>query len=430
MDQNHVSLHFLRGDLPKTPDPYLPLMARDEVKKARHFMEGFPQYEVTPLADLREMASFLGLGRIFVKDESFRFGLNSFKVLGGAYAMGRFLAQETGHDLSELSYDVLTSRQFRDSLGQATFFSATDGNHGRGVAWTARVLGQRCVILMPKGTSKSRFDNIRALGAEVTIEDLNYDDCVRKAAALSAKTPRSVLVQDTSWDGYFDIPSWIMQGYGIMSDEAAEQMAEYLIGQPSGRTAAHAADGRSFSEEKSLPVSAAPTHVFVQAGVGCMAGSVTGYFSALYPDNPPRIVIVEPDKADCMFRSAARGDGSRVIVRGDMDSCMAGLACGEPCEIGWDLFKNHAYGYVSGEDRMTLRGMRMLAGSLKGDPHVMSGESGAAGFGALATIMLEDCYKDIRQELGLGPDSRVLCFSTEGDTDPVHYRKVVWEGLE
>lgn len=400
MNQNHVSLRYLRGNLPKTSDPYLPLMSRSEVKKARQFMQSFPQYEVTPLADLKEMAAFLGLGRICVKDESWRFGLNSFKVLGGAYAMGRFLAKETARDIGDLPYSVLTSREFLASLGQATFFSATDGNHGRGVAWTARMLGQRCVILMPKGTSKSRFDNIRALGAEVTIEDLNYDDCVRKAAALCAKTPHSVLVQDTSWDGYFDIPSWIMQGYGIMSDEAAEQMAE------------------------------APTHIFVQAGVGCMAGSVVGYFSNLYPDNPPKIIIVEPDKADCMFRSAAKGDGSRVIVDGDMDSCMAGLACGDPCEIGWDLFKNHAYGYISGEDRMTLRGMRMLAGNLKGDPHVMSGESGAAGFGALATIMLEDGYKEIREQIGLRPDSRVLCFSTEGDTDPVHYKKVVWEGLE
>ena len=150
-----------------------------------------------------------------------------------------------------------------------------------------------------------------------------------------------------------------------------------------------------------------------------MAGAVTGYFSALYPDNPPKIIVVEPHAADCMYRSNEKGDGSRVIVEGDMDSCMAGLACGEPCEIGWDLFRNHATGFISGEDRMTLD-----------DPHITSGESGAATFGALATIMMEDCYSDIRKELGLGPDSTVLCFSTEGDTDPVHYKQVVWEGLD
>ena len=396
----HVDLKYKPRQVPQTSDPYLSLMSKEEVTKARNFHRTFPQYQETPLRSLKQMASYLGLGTVVVKDESFRYGLNSFKALGGAYAMGRFLAGEVGRDISELSYSVLTDEHFLKTLAPCTFFSATDGNHGRGVAWTARMLHQRCVILMPKGTAKSRFDNIRALGAEVTIEDLNYDECVRKAARLAEETPHSVIVQDTSWPGYFDIPSWIMQGYGVMADEAAEQLGTR------------------------------PTHVFVQAGVGCMAGAVTGYFSALYPDNPPKIIVVEPHAADCMYRSNEKGDGSRVIVEGDMDSCMAGLACGEPCEIGWDLFRNHATGFISGEDRMTLRGMRMLAGCFRDDPHITSGESGAATFGALATIMMEDCYSDIRKELGLGPDSTVLCFSTEGDTDPVHYKQVVWEGLD
>ena len=396
----HVDLKYKPRQVPQTSDPYLSLMSKEEVTKARNFHRTFPQYQETPLRSLKQMASYLGLGTVAVKDESFRYGLNSFKALGGAYAMGRFLADEVGRDISELSYSVLTDEHFLKTLAPCTFFSATDGNHGRGVAWTARMLHQRCVILMPKGTAKSRFDNIRALGAEVTIEDLNYDECVRKAARLAEETPHSVIVQDTSWPGYFDIPSWIMQGYGVMADEAAEQLGTR------------------------------PTHVFVQAGVGCMAGAVTGYFSALYPDNPPKIIVVEPHAADCMYRSNEKGDGSRVIVEGDMDSCMAGLACGEPCEIGWDLFRNHATGFISGEDRMTLRGMRMLAGCFRDDPHITSGESGAATFGALATIMMEDCYSDIRKELRLGPDSTVLCFSTEGDTDPVHYKQVVWEGLD
>lgn len=396
----HVDLKYKPRQVPQTSDLYLSLMSKEEVTKARNFHRTFPQYQETPLRSLKQMASYLGLGTVAVKDESFRYGLNSFKALGGAYAMGRFLADEVGRDISELSYSVLTDEHFLKTLAPCTFFSATDGNHGRGVAWTARMLHQRCVILMPKGTAKSRFDNIRALGAEVTIEDLNYDECVRKAARLAEETPHSVIVQDTSWSGYFDIPSWIMQGYGVMADEAAEQLGTR------------------------------PTHVFVQAGVGCMAGAVTGYFSALYPDNPPKIIVVEPHAADCMYRSNEKGDGSRVIVEGDLDSCMAGLACGEPCEIGWDLFRNHATGFISGEDRMTLRGMRMLAGCFRDDPHITSGESGAATFGALATIMMEDCYSDIRKELRLGPDSTVLCFSTEGATDPVHYKQVVWEGLD
>ena len=395
-----VHLQYIDNHLPKTDDPYLHLMSREEVTKARNFHRTFPQYKETPLQDLRHMARNLGVGRIAVKDESWRFGLNSFKVLGGAFAMAKYLAREMGMEITELPYSVLKSEEFRKKLGSAVFISATDGNHGRGVAWTARELGQRCIILMPKGTSQSRVDNIRALGAEVTVEDLNYDECVRKAASLAKEYRHGVIVQDTSWEGYEDIPLWIMQGYAVMADEASEQLGER------------------------------PTHVFVQAGVGAMAGACVGYFASLYPDNPPKMIVVEPNKADCMFRGAKKGDGTKEIVTGEMDSIMAGLACGEPCEIGWDLFKNHATGFISADDLMTCRGMRMLAGNYLEDPHVISGESGAAAFGAFASIMLEDNLKDVREELGLGHDSRVLCFSTEGATDPVRWKKIVWEGVD
>jgi diaminopropionate ammonia-lyase len=395
-----IHLQYVANHLPKTEDPYLSLMSKEEVTKARNFHRTFPQYQETPLQDLKKMAEYLGVGRICVKDESYRFGLNSFKVLGGAFSMAKYLAREMNMEIGDLTYSVLKSEAFRKKLGSAVFISATDGNHGRGVAWTARELGQRCIILMPKGTSQSRVDNIRALGAEVTVEDLNYDDCVRKAASMADQFEHGVIVQDTSWDGYEDIPLWIMQGYAVMADEAAEQYKER------------------------------PTHIFVQAGVGAMAGSAVGYFASLYPDHPPKMIVVEPNKADCMFRGARKGDGSKVIVTGDMDSIMAGLACGEPCEIGWDLFKNHATGFLSADDLMTCRGMRMLAGSFKEDPHVISGESGAATFGAFASIMLEEDLKSVREELELGPESKVLCFSTEGDTDPVRWKNIVWEGVD
>ena len=293
-------LRYIANRLPKTDDPYLPLFSKDEISRVRSFHRSFPQYAVTPLADLRHMAEYLGVARVAVKDESWRFGLNSFKVLGGSYAIGRFLAREMGMDISDLTYDTLVSDEFLEKLGSATFIAATDGNHGRGVAWTARELRQRCIVLMPKGTTQSRFDNIASLGAEVSIEDGNYDDCVRMAVEMAPSFEHGVIVQDTSWPGYTDIPTWIMQGYGVMADEAAEQFAEK------------------------------PTHIFVQAGVGAMAGAVTGYFAALYPDDPPRVVVVEPDTADCMFRGAERGDGASVTVTGDMPSIMAGLSCGEP----------------------------------------------------------------------------------------------------
>ncbi|MDY4650741.1 MAG: pyridoxal-phosphate dependent enzyme [Atopobiaceae bacterium] len=169
---------------------------------------------MTPLANLSGMAERLGLGGLFVKDKSYRFGLNAFKALGGSFAMARYIAEETGKDVSEMSFDYLTSEQLEHDFGQATFFTATDGNHGRGVAWAAKRLHQKAVVYMPKGTTKTRYDSIAKEGAQVTIEDLNYDDCVRLAAKEASEAEHGVIVQDTAWEGYEKILSWIMQGYG------------------------------------------------------------------------------------------------------------------------------------------------------------------------------------------------------------------------
>ena len=390
--------------MPKTDDRNLSVMALPEIKKARTFHESFPQYTQTPLAKLPQMAEYLGLGEVYVKDESYRFGLNAFKVLGGSFAMARYIAKETGRDVSELPYAVLTSDQLREEFGQATFFTATDGNHGRGVAWAANKLRQKAVVHMPKGTTQTRLENIRKEGAQVDILEMNYDDCVRLAAKEAAETPRGVVVQDTAWDGYEEIPSWIMQGYGTMAMESGEQL-------------------NACGCER-------PTHVFVQAGVGSLAGAVVGYFTNLYPDNPPVFVVVEADVAACLYKGAAAGDGDIRIVDGDMQTIMAGLACGEPNTISWDILKNHVKTFISAPDWVAAKGMRMLSAPLKGDPQVTSGESGAAPFGALAAIMTMDEYAPLKEELELNETSRVLLFSTEGDTDPERYKHIVWEGKE
>ena len=210
-------IKWVLNQMPKTDDRRLELMSLSNVAKARFFHSGFPQYTITPLAELDGMAKYLGLGGLYVYNEAHRFVLNAFKVLGGSFAMGRYIAKEMGRDVSEMSYDYLTSESFRKDFGQATFFTATDGNHGRGVAWAANKLRQKAVVHMPKGSSKPRFDNIAAEGAQVTIEEVNYDDCVRMAAAEAAQTDHGVIVQDTAWEGYEEIPSWIMQGYGTMA---------------------------------------------------------------------------------------------------------------------------------------------------------------------------------------------------------------------
>lgn len=388
--------------MPKTEDAQLKVMALDEVKKARAFHESFPQYSITPLVKLEKMAGRLGLKEVYVKDESYRFGLNAFKVLGGSFAMARYIAQQVGKDVSELPYNVLTSDELRKTFGQATFFTATDGNHGRGVAWAANKLGQKCVVLMPKGTTPTRLNNILAEGAQATIEEYNYDECVRMANELANKTEHGIMVQDTAWDGYEEIPAWIMQGYGTMASEANEQL-----------------EGLGCER---------PTHVFIQAGVGSLAGAVQGYFANRYPDNPPKVIVVEAEAAACLYKGASLGTGELQIVDGDMVTIMAGLACGEPNTISWDILKNHVDTFVAAPDWVAARGMRMLAAPVKGDSPVTSGESGAAPFGALSCIMCMDEYKDLREHLGLDENSRVLLFSTEGDTDPERYESIVWGG--
>lgn len=391
-------IKWVLNTMPNTEDKNLPIMSVEEAKKARAFHKSFPKYQETPLAELSHMAEYLGLGRAAVKDESYRFGLNAFKVLGGSYAIARYIAKETGRDISQLPYHVLISDEIKKEFGSAVFFSATDGNHGRGVAWAAKRLGQECVIRMPVGSTEIRRQHILDEGAECTIEAVNYDDCVRMVAEEAGKVKQGVVVQDTAWEGYEEIPSWIMQGYSTMAEEAGGQF-----------------DDR-------------PTHVFVQAGVGSLAGSVVGYFSNLYKDNQPVMVVVEAEPAACLYQGAAAGDGEIRTVGGEMPTIMAGLCCGEPNITSWDILKNHVSAFLAVNDDVARKGMRMLSAPLKGDPQVTSGESGAAAFGALAVIMMDDDYKELREALRLDRNSKVLLFSTEGDTDPERFKRIVWEG--
>ena len=389
------------NEMPKSDDKNLPIMDVKEVEKARVFHKSFPQYSETPLANLKEMAKFLGLEKVCIKDESYRFGLNAFKVLGGSYAIARHIADELGRDITTVDYKYLTSDDLKKDLGNVvTFFSATDGNHGRGVAWAANKLGQKCVIYMPKGSTQYRLNAIKAENAEATIEEYYYDDCVRKAAAESAKIPHSVVIQDTAWEGYEKIPSWIMQGYGTMALESSEQFGER------------------------------PTHIFIQAGVGSLAGGIVGFFTNKYKDNPPIMVVVETSVADCLYKSAVKNTGETVIVDGEMDSIMAGLCCGEPNITSWDILRNHVNCFVSADDNVTRLGMRMLSAPIKGDPQVVSGESGAVPFGVLVSIMKNPKYSDLKIKLKLDANSKVLLFSTEGNTDPERYENIIWGGKD
>ncbi|MDR1744657.1 MAG: diaminopropionate ammonia-lyase [Planctomycetota bacterium] len=374
----------------------------EEAARVRAYHESFREYAPTPLVELPRLAAHLGLGGIFVKDESKRFGLNAFKVLGGAYAIGRILAERLGASIENIASDELRSPEMKKRLGDFTFATATDGNHGRGVAWTAQQLGQKAVVYMPKGSAQIRADNIRATGAECHITDLNYDDAVRLASA-KAEENGWIMVQDTAWEGYEDIPRWIMQGYMTLAAESLDQLR-----------------GRGVER---------PTHLFLQAGVGSFAGAALGFFASALGDRFPVTTIVEPRKAACIFKSLTAGDDRPRSVTGALDTLMAGLACGEPSTISWGVLRDYAAAGISCDDSLAANGMRVLGAPLPGDPQVVSGESGAVTCGLLERVMVCGEGGAIRNALGLNRDSVVLLVSTEGDTSPGIYRDIVWHGL-
>ena len=303
-------------------------------------------------------------------------------------------------DIADLPYHKMISPEIHNKLGDLTFVTATDGNHGRGVAWTANQLKQKSVVYMPKGSSLERLHNIQAENAEASITDMVYDDSVRLANS-NAEKYGWVMVQYTSWEGYQDIPCWIIQGYGTMALEAYTQLPKK------------------------------PTHIFIQAGVGALAGAVTGFFSNVYQGkDKPIITIVEPNIADCIFRTAKAGDGKLHFAEGDMKTIMAGLACGEPCDVGWRVLESYADYALRCEDYVAAKGMRMLGAPLTGDTRVISGESGASASGAVFEILTNEKYADMRRMLQLNEDSVVLCFSTEGATDVKNYLATVWDGKD
>ena len=377
-------------------DAYLQFVSDEELTDIRRFHASFPQYKPTPLVSLHALSERLGVKSIHIKDESQRFGLNAFKVLGASYAIGRYMAQQLDLPMREVTFDALRDTEVRQKLGDVTFASTTDGNHGRGVAWMAHELGYRSVIYMPKGTTPTRLENIRKLGAEASITDMNYDDTVRYTADLAQKNGWGI-IQDTAWEGYEDVPKWIMQGYSILAQEVIDSLGDEH-----------------------------PTHIILQAGVGAFAGAMVAVFLRAFQNPAPKIILVEPDQADCYYQSGVKGQ--KVCVTGDLNTIMAGLACGEPNPAAFDILTSHTQTFVSAPDWVAATGMRVLGNPLGEDERVISGESGAVPAGLVYTVCSDSRYADLKEEMGLDENARILLISTEGDTDPVMYRNVVWEG--
>ncbi len=391
---NSIKTVFPKKRLPHYPEDLTP----DRVKQVRAYHESVDGYAATPLCRLPELAGSLGLKNLYVKDESFRFGLNAFKSLGATWALARILGERLETPVSRLEFSFFKQLAVREKIRNLVFVTATDGNHGRGLAWAAGQLGCRSVIFMPAGTASIRMENIEKEGARVCVTDMNYDDTVRLAAG-AARDNGWILVQDTAWKGYEQIPAWIVQGYATMAGESLEQIRK---------------NGFDL-----------PTHLFVQAGVGSMAAAVVGYFANQLNKDCPLFFVMESDQADCMYQSALADDGRPRAVGGQLNTIMAGLACGEANPFAWEILRDFSTGFISCSDGVAVQGMQLLAKPGTCDRPIVSGESGALGPGLVHCLMTDLKFSDLKEKMKLNRESSVLCFSTEGDTDPANYQKII-----
>ncbi len=349
----------------------------------------WPGYAPTPLVELPGMAERLRIGTLRYKDESERFGLKSFKALGGAYAVYRLLAAMTavrGEDIPVSSASLMAG-DFSKITRTVTVCSATDGNHGRSVAWGAQLFGCNCVIFVPTAVSEGRVKAIEHYGAVVTRVAGNYDETVRHAQAEADRNGWFV-ISDTSYEDYVDVPRDVMQGYVVMASEAIAQ----------------------------TPDGTPPTHVFVQGGVGGLAASVCTRYWREYGATRPRFVLVEPMNADCIYRSLQLG--KPVSVEGDLETAMAGLSAGEVSLLAWEVLKGGADDGLAIPDDRVAEAMRRLGEGEAGDIPVVAGESAVAGLVALLHAV--DC-DELRQMLDIDEYSIVQLFGTEGATDPDVY---------
>jgi len=378
-----------RRDAPWTP-------AQDDIlndaafEQARETISSWPGYAPTPLVALPGLAKEAGVAGLYYKDESGRFGLGSFKALGGAYAVARLLQRQVETALgAPVPMADIVSGAHADRVAEITVCCATDGNHGRSVAWGARTFGCNCVIFIHETVSEGRKRAIEQYGAEVRRCAGNYDDSVREAQATAAREGWFV-VSDTSYEGYMEVPKDVMQGYEIMAAEALDEL--------------------------DVP----PTHIFLQTGVGGMAAAVVALAKRRWGAEKPAIVLADPERSACWLDSFRAGRPT--VVDGDLDTLMAGLACGEVSALAWEILKDHADAAMAVPDEAAVDLMRRLANPAAGDTPVVAGESAVAGLAGLMAAMGD---AEARMALGLGPASRALVFGTEGDTDPELYKKLV-----
>jgi len=362
------------------------ILSLEQFKKAKDEITTWSGYERTPLHSLEELAQQSNVAKIFYKDESYRFGLKSFKALGGAYAVANLLIEELSKQGIKAGSKDLLNKTYKNITDKITVSCATDGNHGKSVAWGAKMFSCQCEIFIHSHVSPKRQEEIEKFGATVTRIDGNYDDSVR-VADQTAQENGYFTVSDTSYEGYTKVPKDVMQGYTVMVDESLIQMNDI------------------------------PTHIFLQGGVGGMAAAVVSFFHEIYGEDAPKFVIVEPKNADCLLQSAR--ESTPTIVHGDLETIMAGLSCGEVSLLAWDILKNTVSSFLTIDDSSVGTTMKLLA---QNNTPIVAGESSVAGI-----IGFISANKDVqlREKLGIDKNSKILFYGTEGDTDEVVYEQLV-----
>jgi diaminopropionate ammonia-lyase len=361
-------------------NPYLePEAAPHASVDAPAFHRGLPGYQPTPLRALPGLAAALGLGHLTLKDESRRFGLRAFKALGASWALQTIVAE----------------RKAAGDPPPSTVATATDGNHGRAVAWAARRFDIAAVVYIPAHAAPARVAAIRGEGARVVLVDGTYDDAVARCAADAAAGGWQVIA-DTGYEGYLEIPRRVAEGYATLFLEAETERRRQ--GWPS------------------------PDLVLVQGGVGALAAAAVADARGRRPR--PVLAVVEPDSADCLLESIASPGGEPRAARGRQDSIMAGLNCGLPSLAAWPVLRRGIDLFLSVEDRHAEEAMRLLWRPVAGDPRVEAGESGAAGLAGLLALLREPPFRAARERFGIGPRTAALVINTEGATDPAGFRRV------
>lgn len=374
----------------KTGDAAFRVLSTSDFATARTEIMAWDGYEATPLVSLRALAKAVGVGEVLYKDEGPRFGLGSFKALGGSYAALRVLQRVISGRLDQdVSLADVREGKYAAECAAITLVSATDGNHGRSLAWGCKRFGVPCRIYIHAEVSEGRAVAMQDLGAEVIRIEGDYDASVALAKS-EAEENGWFVVSDTSWPGYSLPPRDVMAGYGVMTQEICDALEH------------------------------APTHVFLQGGVGGLAAGVAAGLRQYWGYASPRVVIVEPDLAACLFESGKSGAATNVAIA--EETLMAGLSCGEPSPLAWEILEEEASDFLTIPESLVAPCVRLLAAPFDGDPVIEAGESAIAGLAALIAARTDNA---LSEKLELNANSRVLLIGSEGVTDRAIFNMIM-----